>query len=62
MSAFNDGRCASCGRRMGWQGELKDKPACPKCGHKPTQKEIAELLETEKELEKARKEMFGDDS
>jgi hypothetical protein len=43
MSAFNDGQCAKCKRRMGWTGEGKDKPACPACGHIPTPKEIQQL-------------------
>lgn len=50
MPALNDGRCAKCNTRMGWPGELRDKPACPKCGHKPDAAELAEMEETEKQM------------
>lgn len=43
MSAFNDGSCAKCKGRYGWTGRAVDKPACPKCGHVPSEKEKAEL-------------------
>lgn len=34
MTGFNDAVCSNCHERFGWQGELKDRPPCPKCGHK----------------------------
>ena len=52
MSAFNDGSCAWCKRRMGWTGEATDKPACPHCGHKPSAKEMESLLSDQKEMER----------
>lgn len=54
MPAFIDVRCAKCGRKYGWFGEIMDQPNCPKCGHPPDKeklktdeahfKEIEELL------------------
>jgi hypothetical protein len=28
---FFDATC-KCGKRIGWSGEYKDRPPCPKCG------------------------------
>lgn len=35
-----DASCG-CGQRIGWAGRLTDRPACPKCGHCPSQAELA---------------------
>lgn len=56
--AFNDGRCAKCGCRIGWQGNITDKPSCSKCGHKPTAEEISDLQKDEEQLNKARAEVL----
>jgi len=39
MPAFYDARCPRWGRRVGWFGELKDRPAC-RCGHRPPDSEL----------------------
>lgn len=33
MPSFIDVSCPKCGRKHGWFGELKDRPACPGCKH-----------------------------
>jgi hypothetical protein len=48
MSAFNDAACEKCGRRISWVGEVKDQPACIKCGHKP---DPAKLAADQKQLQ-----------
>lgn len=49
MSAFFDARCTRCNRRFGWCGEITDRPACPKCGHRPPQEQLkADADEIEK--------------
>ena len=58
MPGFNDATC-NCGKRIGWFGELKDCPPCPRCGE---QISIEELEATERELEALRKELLADDS
>lgn len=58
--AFNDGRCGNCNARMWWTGELKDKPACYKCGRKPTAEELDEMEEVEEKLRKMEEEMLKD--
>jgi tRNA(Ile2) C34 agmatinyltransferase TiaS len=55
MSAFVDGRCAKCGKRMGWTGRSVDKPRCPKCLHTPDEKERAELAAADAEMDEFRK-------
>jgi hypothetical protein len=35
-----DASCKQCGKRFGWAGTALDRPACPRCGHKPTQTEL----------------------
>lgn len=35
MNSFFDAMCDNCQQNIGWRGELKDRPACPHCGHKP---------------------------
>lgn len=42
MATFYDASCDKCGRRFGWQGELTDRPNCPRCGHRPPDKELAD--------------------
>ena len=49
--AFNDARCPKCGKRISWMGRMIDRPACPNCGH---QIDMAELEETEAEMQKFR--------
>lgn len=36
-----DARCRRCGRRIGWAGEPRDQPACPRCGTPPDAAAIA---------------------
>lgn len=61
MAAFIDATCTQCKGKVSWMGEMKDRPACPRCGHVP-QKESdeleAELDRREAELEA---EMLKDD-
>lgn len=59
MSSFNDATCPKCGKRFGWQGNMVDKPQCPKCGHTD---DPAELAEADAEMERIKKELFGDDN
>jgi uncharacterized protein (DUF983 family) len=56
--AFNDATCPRCGRKIRWTGDLKDRPACPGCGHQISQKDADEV---EEKLAKARRELLGDD-
>jgi len=42
MPGFFDATCPDCGARIGWAGELKDRPPCPRCGHRPNQSELDE--------------------
>lgn len=51
MPAFYDGRCLKCDKKIGWAGELKDRPACPRCGEPPP----AVSKEDEDELESLKK-------
>ena len=37
--AFMDATCPLCGKRFGWNGNLLDRPVCPKCGHRPTEED-----------------------
>lgn len=53
-----DVTCRKCRKRFGWRGELRDRPPCPKCGDVLP---IAELIKAEKEMEKAVKELFGEE-
>lgn len=50
MTAMFDARCPKCRRRIAWAGEIIDRPACTKCGHRPDneslQKDQAEMTET----------------
>lgn len=42
-----------CGRRLGWSGTMRDRPACPKCGARPPQAELdasADKMEAAREL------------
>lgn len=58
MSSFFDATCANCGRRIAWRGKLSDQPSCPKCGHKPSKKDLEaveqEMREAEEEILDAR--------
>jgi uncharacterized protein (DUF983 family) len=56
--AFNDATCPRCRRRVSWQGEMKDRPPCPHCGHTISQKDIDEV---EAEMDRARRKLLGDD-
>lgn len=31
--SFYNASCTSCGKRFGWQGDLTDKPPCPRCNY-----------------------------
>ena len=39
MPAMFDAQC-KCGKRFGWSGTAADRPACPRCGHRPPQEEL----------------------
>lgn len=54
MSSTIDATCPKCGKRIGWCGEMGDRPACPKCGHRPPQ---AELDAAQAEMDAALAEM-----
>jgi len=41
MPSMIDASCPKCGRRFGWCGELRDKPPCPRCGHRDDPAELA---------------------
>lgn len=41
MNAMIDAQCPKCNRRFGWQGDLTDRPACPRCGHRPDADSLA---------------------
>lgn len=43
MPSMIDVRCAACGRRYGFCGEMTDQPPCPKCGHPPDKAELAKV-------------------
>jgi transcription initiation factor IIE alpha subunit len=55
MSSFNDLRCEKCKAKIGFLGEMKDCPPCPKCGHV---QDPAKLNEIEEKLAKAREELL----
>lgn len=40
MFAMLDARCGKCNARIGWAGDLRNRPACHKCGHRPPQTEL----------------------
>ena len=40
MPGFIDARCPNCDAKIGWMGRMVDRPACPKCGHRPPQAEL----------------------
>lgn len=52
--SFIDATCLKCGKRIGWQGTLLDRPSCPKCGFRPPN---SELQKAEDELDLARQEI-----
>ncbi len=56
MSSFNDATCPKCGKRIGWVGNLRDKPACPKCGFRDSQEELERV---DKMLEEMEQKMLG---
>lgn len=37
---YLDGHCRRCNTKIHWQGEMKDRPTCPKCFHKPSDAEL----------------------
>lgn len=43
MPSMIDVRCAACGKRYGFCGEMIDQPPCPKCGREPDRAEIAKV-------------------
>lgn len=42
MPAFMDTRCEKCGARIGWMGELTDRPKCSKCAYRPSNEKLQE--------------------
>jgi hypothetical protein len=40
MPAMIDARCEKCGKWIGWCGSAANRPACPKCGHRPDQADL----------------------
>ncbi len=40
MNAMIDASCPRCKKRFGWCGSPANRPACPKCGHRPPQAEL----------------------
>jgi len=60
MTAFYDAVCPQCRTRIGWSGRVSDRPACHRCGYRPTQtamareqQEIDEARELFRELQQA---------
>ena len=63
MPAFIDARCAKCGERVGWFGELPDMPACSRCGYKPDKEAFAsDQKELDEFRERLRKKVRKDGS
>lgn len=52
--AFMDVTCPRCKRRLGWQGNMADRPPC-KCGYRPPQ---AELEEADRQLQEEADRIF----
>lgn len=52
--AFMDATCEKCGRRIGWFGNMVDRPPCERCGHLP---EREALEDADAQLEAIRAEM-----
>lgn len=40
-AAFIDAKCRRCGAHIGWHGRVTDRPACPRCGDKVPQEDLA---------------------
>lgn len=40
MPAMMDATCPKCNRRVGWAGEVTDRPPCHRCGHQVTRQEL----------------------
>lgn len=40
MRAFLDGTCTKCGKRIGWCGDMMDKPPCSGCGHQTPKEDL----------------------
>lgn len=43
MPSMIDVRCAACGKRYGFCGEMTDQPNCPKCGKEPNRAELEKV-------------------
>lgn len=39
IRAFMEVTCKKCGGKIGWNGTILDRPACPKCKYRPTEEE-----------------------
>jgi hypothetical protein len=39
IRAHQEAKCGGCGDKVTWNGTLVDRPACPKCNHRPTEEE-----------------------
>lgn len=64
MTAMIDATCPKCRRRIGWCGTMSNRPACPRCGHRPPQPELdaaeAEMQAIEERLLTHPKDASGD--
>lgn len=56
MSAFMDATCPKCKKKIGWFGDVTDRPACPKCGHAYSRHQ---LEQDQRQMDKIKEEMFG---
>lgn len=54
MKGMMDATCPKCRKRIGWFGEVTDRPPCPRCGH---QIPLKDLEADQKKLERVFKEM-----
>jgi endogenous inhibitor of DNA gyrase (YacG/DUF329 family) len=57
LASFNDARCPKCNKRVGWLGDLKDRPPCPQCGH---QIPLEELERAEEEMRAAEEKLLDE--
>jgi ribosome-binding protein aMBF1 (putative translation factor) len=40
VSGFYDATCRRCKNKIGWTGELINRPSCPRCGDRPTDEQL----------------------
>lgn len=50
MTALNDARCEKCNRKISWEGDMLDMPAC-RCGWQPDPEDLAKDQKMMEEFE-----------